>query len=105
MGVRPSTGSAGDCYDNATAERFFATLECELIDRRSFRTRAPAKRVVFDFVEGWYNTPTLDSRDNRSKRASPNTSNSRRITARVAGPNICPNCSSTTPRRRTSPFV
>ena len=53
--VRPSTGSVGDCYDNAMAESFFATLECELIDRRSFRTRAQAKREVFDFVEGWYN--------------------------------------------------
>ena len=55
-GVRPSTGSVGDCYDNAMAESFFATLECELIDQRSFRTRAQAKRAVFDFVEGWYNT-------------------------------------------------
>ena len=55
MGVRPSTGSVGDCYDNAMAESFFATLECELIDRRSFRTRAQAKREVFDFVERWYN--------------------------------------------------
>ena len=52
MGVRPSTGSVGDCYDNAMAESFFATLECELIDRRSFHTRAQAKREVFDFVEG-----------------------------------------------------
>lgn len=34
-GVRPSMGSVGDCYDNALAESFFATLECELIDRRS----------------------------------------------------------------------
>ena len=40
---------------DAMAESFFATLECELIDRRSFRTRAQAKREVFDFVEGWYN--------------------------------------------------
>ena len=55
MGVRPSTGSVGDCYDNAMAESFFATLECELIDRRSFRTRAEAMRVLFDFIEGWYN--------------------------------------------------
>ena len=54
-GVRPSTGSVGDCHDNAMAESFFATLGCELIDRRSLRTRAQAKRAVFDFVEGWYN--------------------------------------------------
>ena len=55
MGVRPSTGSAGDCYDNAMAESFFATVECELLDRRSFRTRSEAKRALFDFIEGWYN--------------------------------------------------
>lgn len=55
MGVRPSTGSVGDCYDNAMAESFFATLECELIDRRSFRTQAEARIALFEFIEGWYN--------------------------------------------------
>ena len=55
LGVRPSTGSAGECYDNAMAESFFATVECELPDRRSFRTRSEAKRALFDFIEGWYN--------------------------------------------------
>jgi putative transposase len=55
MGVIPSTGSAGDCYDNAMAESFFATLECELIDRRSFRTQAQARMAIFQFIEGWYN--------------------------------------------------
>ena len=56
MGVIPSTGSAGDCFDNAMAESFFATLECELIDRRSFRTQAEARMAIFQFLEGWYNT-------------------------------------------------
>ena len=55
VGIRPSMGSAGDCYDNALAESFFATLECELLDRRKFRTREEAGRAVFEFVEGWYN--------------------------------------------------
>ncbi len=55
MGVVPSTGSAGDCFDNAMAESFFATLECELIDRRSFRTQAEAHMAIFQFIEGWYN--------------------------------------------------
>ena len=55
MGVRPSMGSVGDCYDNAMAEAFFATLECELIDRRTFRTQAEARMAVFRFIEGWYN--------------------------------------------------
>ena len=55
-GVRPSMGSVGDCYDNALCESFFATLECELLDRSSFPTPAAARRGVFDFIEGWYNT-------------------------------------------------
>ena len=54
-GVRPSMGSVGDAYDNALCESFFATLECELIKRRSFRTRGAARRAVFRFIEGWYN--------------------------------------------------
>jgi len=54
-GVRPSMGSVGDCYDNAMCESFFATLECELIDRTTFRTHAEAKLAIFEFIEGWYN--------------------------------------------------
>lgn len=54
-GVRPSMGSVGDCFDNAMAESFFATMECELLDRRTFRTRAEAERAIFEFIEGWYN--------------------------------------------------
>ncbi len=54
-GVRPSMGSVGDCYDNALCESFFATLECELLDRRRFRTQAEARMAVFDFIEGFYN--------------------------------------------------
>ncbi len=54
-GVRPSMGSVGDCYDNAMCESFFATLECELIERRTFRNRTDARRELFQFIEGWYN--------------------------------------------------
>jgi putative transposase len=54
-GVRPSMGSVGDCYDNAMCESFFATLECELIDQNSFRTRQEARSKVFFFIEGFYN--------------------------------------------------
>jgi len=54
-GVRPSMGSVGDAYDNAMCESFFATLECELLDRHRFRTQADARLAVFDFIEGWYN--------------------------------------------------
>jgi putative transposase len=54
-GVRPSMGSVGDAYDNALCESFFATLECELLDRQRFATPAEARLAVFDFIEGWYN--------------------------------------------------
>jgi len=54
-GVRPSMGSVGDAYDNAMCESFFATLECELLDRRKFKTKAEARMAVFQFIEGWYN--------------------------------------------------
>jgi len=54
-GIQPSMGSAGDCYDNALCESFFATLECELLDRQIMRSRKQAKREVFHFIEGWYN--------------------------------------------------
>jgi putative transposase len=55
-GVRPSMGSVGDCYDNAMCESFFATLECELIDRFTFRTHDDARAEILDFIEGFYNT-------------------------------------------------
>ena len=55
MRVRPSMGSVGDAYDNAMAESFFATLECELIDRHSWKTQAEARLAVFTWIEGWYN--------------------------------------------------
>jgi putative transposase len=54
-GVRPSLGSVGDCYDNAMCESFFATLECELLERRRFASKAEARMAVFHFIEGWYN--------------------------------------------------
>ncbi len=61
MGVRPSTGSVGNAYDKALCESFFATLECELLDRHRFHTQAEARLAVFDFIEGWYNPPRRPS--------------------------------------------
>lgn len=55
MGVRPSMGTVGDAYDNAMAESFFASLECELLDRTSFKTKLQARTALFTFIEGWYN--------------------------------------------------
>ena len=54
-GVRPSMGTVGDAYDNAMCESFFATLECELLARRRFSTKAEARMAIFEFIEGWYN--------------------------------------------------
>ncbi len=79
VGVRPSMGSVGDAYDNALCESFFATLECELLDRKRFKTQAEAKMAVFDFIEGFYNprrrhsslgqiSPVNFERRHRSKR-------------------------------------
>ena len=55
MGIQPSMGSVGDAYDNAMAESFFASLECELLDRSTFRTKTEARLAVFTWIEGWYN--------------------------------------------------
>ena len=55
MGVELSMGSRGDAYDNAVAESFFATLECELLARRRFTTQAEARVAIFSYIEGWYN--------------------------------------------------
>jgi putative transposase len=37
------------------AESFFASLECELLNRRTFKTRSEARTALFTYIEGWYN--------------------------------------------------
>lgn len=54
-GFRASMSRRGNCWDNAVAESFFATLEIELIARRSWPTRDLARRALFHYIEGWYN--------------------------------------------------
>jgi putative transposase len=54
-GIAASMGSVGDCYDNAMAESFFATLETELIDRSEWASPAEARAAVFDYIEVFYN--------------------------------------------------
>ena len=54
-GIAASMGSVGDCYDNALAESFFATLETELIDRSDWARPAEAKAAVFEYIEVFYN--------------------------------------------------
>jgi transposase InsO family protein len=60
-GVVLSLGRKGDCWDNAVAESFFATIKRELIDRRAWPTVTGLRRAVFDWIEGWYNTRRLHS--------------------------------------------
>lgn len=54
-GIRCSMGSTGDCFDNALAESFFATVECELLAGQSFRTHREARTALFAYIEGFYN--------------------------------------------------
>ena len=60
-GVVLSVGRKGECWDNAVAESFFATIKRELIDTRSWPTRTGLRRSVFEYIEGWYNTRRLHS--------------------------------------------
>ena len=50
-----SMGTVGDALDNAVAESFFATLECELLDRYPWPTRSGLRTAIFDFIEVFYN--------------------------------------------------
>jgi putative transposase len=54
-GIAISMGSRGDCFDNAVAESFFATLKKELIRRRSWPDRRELQSAVFDYIETFYN--------------------------------------------------
>ena len=54
-------GSVGDPYDTAMCESFFATLECELLERRRLGSQAEAKMACFSFIAGWYNPVQLHS--------------------------------------------
>jgi transposase InsO family protein len=56
-----SMSRAGDCYDNAMAESFFATLKGELIDTRPWPTRRAARQAIFEWLEIFYNRQRLHS--------------------------------------------
>ena len=80
-GIVCSMSRRGDCYDNAPAESFFATLKGELIDAHTYLTREQAKAAVFEFIEVFYNRKRLHSalgykspeQFEADHRASPNT--------------------------------
>ena len=54
-GMIASMSGTGDCYDNAVAESFFATLEFELLMKNDWHTREEARRAIFRYIETWYN--------------------------------------------------
>jgi transposase InsO family protein len=54
-GMLASMSGKGDCYDNAVAESFFATLELELVMTHEWHTRDEARRAIFRYIETWYN--------------------------------------------------
>lgn len=61
LGIRASMSRKGNCYDNAYAESFFATLKIELSHRYPFKTRQEAKGSIFRYIETWYNKQRLHS--------------------------------------------
>ena len=54
-GILPSMSRVANCWDNAVAESFFATLKGDLVDRQPWPTRAAARSAIFDYLEGFYN--------------------------------------------------
>jgi transposase InsO family protein len=61
LGVTLSVGRTGQCWDNALAESFFATIKGELLDTRPWPTRVAAHRAIFEYIESWYNLRRLHS--------------------------------------------
>jgi putative transposase len=59
--IKASMSRKGNCYDNAFAESFFATLKKELIYRAHYKTRNEAKKAIFEYIEVWYNRERLHS--------------------------------------------
>jgi transposase InsO family protein len=61
LGISVSMSRKGNCWDNAVAESFFATLKRELISRRTWRTRLDVRRATFEYIETFYNRRRLHS--------------------------------------------
>jgi putative transposase len=59
--ISVSMSRAGDCYDNALAESFFATLKSELLNRQAWPTQRAARQAIFAWIEGFYNRRRLHS--------------------------------------------
>jgi putative transposase len=61
-GILPSMGTVGDCYDNSMMESFWGTMQLELLDRRTWNTRAELANAIFEWIECWYNPKRRHSR-------------------------------------------
>jgi transposase InsO family protein len=56
-----SMSRKGDCLDNAPMESFFHSLKTERVHHRIYGTRAEARRDLFQYIEGFYNSRRLHS--------------------------------------------
>jgi putative transposase len=54
-GLLASMGTVGDCYDNAMMESFWGTLQLELLDAKTWKTRDELANAIFEWIECWYN--------------------------------------------------
>lgn len=61
MNVIRSMSGSGNCYDNAMAESFFATLKLKVVQGQVFATRSEVRMAVFDYIEVFYNRQRLHS--------------------------------------------
>lgn len=102
MGVRPSMGTVGDAYDNAMAESFFATLECELIARRSWPSKAQARTRC---SPGSRVGTTRGGFTPRSDTARPTSSNAGMSTRKPGTNTGCPPRQSVRRKRRPLPWT
>jgi transposase InsO family protein len=60
-GITVSMSRRGNCWDNAVAESFFASLKCELVHTRRWRTRVELRAALFEYLESFYNRRRLHS--------------------------------------------
>ena len=61
IGLKASMSRKGNCWDNAFAESFFATLKKELVYRENYQTKEDAKKSIFEYIEVWYNRARIHS--------------------------------------------
>jgi putative transposase len=61
FGIQLSVGRTGQCWDNALAESFFATIKRELLDTATWPSLVAVRTAIFEFIEGWYNLHRLHS--------------------------------------------